>query len=358
MLSSPGFQRWAVAFPLTRWIARRRSRQLFDIVAGFVYSQVLFACVQLRLFDILADGVQSTDHLAGRLNLPPEGARRLLRAAVSLRLAEARGRDRFALSELGAAIIGNPGIVAMIEHHAMAYADLRDPVALLRGEVEQRELMKFWTYTGSEPPAAAAGSAVEGYTELMADSQRLIASEVLDAYSLKEHRCLLDVAGGDGTFLVAAAKRWPHLRVILFDLPAVAERARARFEREGLADRATAIGGDVLRDPLPQGADILSLVRVLHDHDDRTAQSFLAASCSALPEGGRLLVAEPMSGTRGVEPVGDAYFGFYLLAMGKGRPRTPAEIEQMLRDTCFDRVRQLPTRQPLLTQVMVARRVG
>ncbi len=356
VLSTPGFQRWAAIFPLTRPIARRRSRELFDIVAGFVYSQILFACVRVSLFEILADGVQSTEQLAGRLDLPVDGARRLLRAAVSLRLAEARGDDRYALGELGAAMVGNPGIAAMVEHHAMAYADLKDPVALLRGELNERELSRYWAYAGSESPASAEGQAVDGYSELMADSQRLIADDVLDAYSLKGHRCLLDIAGGDGTFLVTAAKRWPHLRVVLFDLPAVAERARARFQREGLADRATAVGGDALRDPLPQGADIVSFVRVLHDHDDQEAQAFLNAAYPALPANGRLLVAEPMSGTPGAEPIGDAYFGFYLLAMGSGRPRTPAELTEMLRIAGFDRVRQKATHRPILTQLLLAQR--
>ena len=358
VLSDPGFQRWAAIFPLTRPLARRRSRELFDIVAGFVYSQILFACVRLKLFEILAGGVQSVEHLAGRLDLPPEGARRLLRAAVSLRLAEARGDDQYALGELGAAMLGNPGIAAMVEHHAMAYADLKDPVALLRGELPKRELLEYWAYVGAETPALAGAHAIEGYTELMADSQRLIAGDVLDAYSLKEHRCLLDLAGGDGTFLVAAAKRWPHLKVVLFDLPPVAERARARFQREGLAERATAVGGDVRRDPLPPGADVVSLVRVLHDHDDQEAQSFVRAAHQALAPGGRLLVAEPMSGTPGAEPIGDAYFGFYLLAMGSGRPRTPDELRLMLKDACFDRVRQRRTCRPVVTQLLVAERAA
>ncbi len=77
MLSDPGFQRWAAIFPLTRPLARRRSRELFDIVAGFVYSQVLFACVRLKVFEILSEGVQSVEHLAVRLDLPPDAARRL-----------------------------------------------------------------------------------------------------------------------------------------------------------------------------------------------------------------------------------------------------------------------------------------
>ncbi|MCC7280468.1 MAG: methyltransferase, partial [Chromatiaceae bacterium] len=47
LLASPAFQRWAVDFPLTRPIAQRRARALFDVTAGFVYSQILFACVRL-----------------------------------------------------------------------------------------------------------------------------------------------------------------------------------------------------------------------------------------------------------------------------------------------------------------------
>ena len=36
-------------------------------------------------------------------------------------------------------------------------------------------------------------------------SQPLVADEVLDAYDLHGHRCLLDVGGGQGRFLLAAA---------------------------------------------------------------------------------------------------------------------------------------------------------
>ena len=58
LLASPLFQRRAAAFALTRPVARRHARELFDLVAGFAYSQVLLACVQLRLFDVLAEGPQ------------------------------------------------------------------------------------------------------------------------------------------------------------------------------------------------------------------------------------------------------------------------------------------------------------
>jgi demethylspheroidene O-methyltransferase len=87
LLTDPRFHRWAAAFPLTRPIARRESKALFDIVAGFTYSQVLFACVRLNLFHILAEGPQTTAALARRLSLPEDAAARLLAAAASLALA-------------------------------------------------------------------------------------------------------------------------------------------------------------------------------------------------------------------------------------------------------------------------------
>jgi demethylspheroidene O-methyltransferase len=355
LLASPRFQRWAAAFPVTRPIARRRARALFDLCAGFVYSQILYACVRLGVFERLRAGPMRADELGALLALTPDAARRLLDGAAALGLLERRGGERYGLGQLGAALLGNPGVSAMVEHHALLYADLRDPVALLRERGAQTELMRFWGYARSAEPGALDPDRVAAYTALMSASQQLVAEDILDAYPLHRHRCLLDVGGGDGTFLSAAAARNPALRVILFDLPPVAARAQARFAAAGLAARASAVGGDFLRDTLPAGADAVSLVRVVHDHDDPAALAILRAVRRALPPGGSLLLAEPMSAERGAEPVGDAYFGFYLLAMGSGRPRTPEELARLLREAGFARVRPLPMRRPLQSRLLLAR---
>jgi demethylspheroidene O-methyltransferase len=354
LLASAAFRRWATAFPLTRPIARRRATALFDLGAGFVYAQVLAACVRLRLFDLLAEGPQTLAALAPRLGLAPDAAERLLAAAAALDLASRRSGGRFGLGPLGAAVVDNPGVAAMIEHHALLYADLADPVALLRGEAGETELMRYWAYARSSRPGDLEPDAVARYSALMAASQPMVAAEILAAYPLAAHRCLLDVGGGEGAFLAAAAAGAPNLRLMLFDLPPVAERARARFAAAGLAARAEATGGNFLADPLPRGADIVSLVRVIHDHDDAAAMTILRAVLRALPDGGTLLLAEPMAETSGARATGDAYFGFYLLAMGSGRPRTAARLSQMLADAGFSRVRNLATRTPMLTRLIVA----
>ena len=315
--------------------------------------------MNLKVFEILLPGPQTCNSVAGQTGLDPVAALRLLKAAASLRLLEALPDGRFALDDLGAAMIGNPAVGAFVVHHDLLYADLADPVALLRGEKATR-LSRFWSYSGNQPRTDDDGSGSDGtvdYSDLMSRTQGLVAETVLDAYPFERHQRLLDVGGGEGAFLTAVARRAPKLDLTLFDLPPVAERARSRLSALGLAGRVTVVGGDVLRDRLPEGADVATLVRVLHDHDDDAACAILASLRDAMPQNGTVVVAEPMAGVRGAEPMGDAYFGFYLLAMGRGRPRTAREIAGLLKQTGFGRTRRLWTPSPLTISALATTRL-
>jgi demethylspheroidene O-methyltransferase len=357
LLTNPEFHRRAAAFPLTRPFVRRDARALFDVVAGFTYTQVLLACVRLRVLETLAAGPLAADELGRRCGLSPDALARLATAAASLHLLERRDDGRWGLGRLGAPVVALPSVAAMIEHHATLYADLTDPVALLRGE-RDTSMSGYWPYADTTPGAAPerldTGRVAE-YSQLMSVTQPLVAEQVIDAYPFSRHRRLLDVGGGEGAFLMAVAERAPKLELMLFDLPAVAERARARFAQSGLAQRASAHGGSFLADPLPSGADLITLVRVLFDHPDERVLAILRAVRAALPPDGTLLVCEPMSGTPGAEAIGDAYYGLYLLAMGKGRSRTPERIAALLSEAGFGSVELLPTRLPLQTRVLRAR---
>ncbi len=354
LLASPRFQAFAARFPLTRPITTRRAREAFDLAAGFVYTQILHACVELDLFEHLRAGPLPLGELAARMSLPLDGAERLLRAAVALKLIEARGAQRFGLGPHGAALLGNSGALSMVRHHRILYEDLADPVGLLRGDGPPTRLSRFWAYARGEDRAGVSDAEVSVYSALMTESQTLVRSDILDAISLKDARQLVDIGGGEGAFAAEAAKRWPQLNALVFDLPAVAARARSRFEQLGLAARATAKGGDFYRDELPAGADVMTLVRVLHDHDDSAAQALLQKIQRSLAPGGRLVIAEPMAGTKGAEAMGDAYFGIYLLAMGSGRPRPVEEILTMLHSAGFASARTVSTPRPMLVSVIVA----
>jgi demethylspheroidene O-methyltransferase len=376
-VADPRFQRLAAGLPFTGWVARRRAAALFDLVAGFVYSQVLLSCVRLEVFEHLAGGPLTPAQLGPRIGLNEAATERLLAAAVSLKLLAHRGHGRIGLGPLGAPMVGNTALIAMIEHHATLYADLRDPVALLRGQSGPRGMAAYWPYAEHVPvgaegrlscavqtasPAAAPGAAATRdqaryatYSALMAATQPMVAEQVLDAYPFGRHRRLLDVGGGDGSFLAAVAARHPALELMLFDLPAVAELGRRRLAERGLAARSQVVGGSFFDDPLPRGADLVSLVRVIFDHSDERALRILTAVRQALPPGGTLVLAEPMARTPGAEAMGDAYFGFYLLAMGRGRPRSADELSALMQAAGFTGVRLLGTRLPLQARVLQGR---
>lgn len=350
LVSQPGFRRWAKAFPATRSSARASARSLFDLFAGFVYSQTVLACVEADLFACLKDGPRPVEAIAAHAGLPLDGAVLLARAAASLKLLEPRSAGRFALGPLGAALIGEPGLVAMIRHHRLLYHDLIDPMAVLRGQ-RSGQLADFWGYGRDD----GASGRPDAYSELMAATLPMVAEEVFAAVDLRKYRKLLDVGGGEGAFLKEAARAAPQLSLALFDLPPVAARARQRLGEAGLAERAEVHGGSFLADTLPQGADLVSLVRIIHDHSDEDAMRLLRACRESIAPGGTLLVAEPMADAPGAAPMGDAYFGFYLAAMGSGRPRNAARLARMLGEAGFARIRTHKSQIHLIASVMTAR---
>ncbi len=353
LLRSRRFQQWAARTPFAARVARKDGEALFDLVAGFLHSQVLMAFVELDLAEHLSNQPRRVESLALLTGINPDRMRVLCQAATALGLMT-RGRDgRYALGRLGAALPGIPGLAQMPDHDVL-YRDMADPVAFFR-DAPDTELASFWPYvfgaTGQIDPETAVT-----YSELMAESQTLVAEEALRALDLRGIETLLDVGGGTGAFLTAVGHAYPNLKLHLFDLPQVIDPATDRFAQNALTDRATITGGSFRTDALPQGADAISLIRVLYDHSDDTVRMLLAKAHAALPEGGRIIVSEPMSGGARPDRAGDAYFGLYCLAMGTGRARSAEDISRHLDTAGFTAIRTRKTARPFITSVVEARK--
>ncbi|MEM1371373.1 MAG: methyltransferase [Pseudomonadota bacterium] len=362
LLTQRAIRQRAASCPLTRPLVRRRAQALFDLTAGFLYFQVLHACVRLDLFAILARAPATVDDLAARFDLPPDNLQRLLDAAVALRLLSIRDGHRisqgnrsklYGLGDLGVAMVDEPGLAAMVRHHAALYDDVADPIRLIQHGASETQLHHYWSYAATEQPRDLKPSEVTDYSNLMAQSQSFIADEVIASYRFAQHASMVDIGGGQGAFAERVARAAPNLNITVFDLPAVAEIATARFDEANLSPRCRAIGGSFFTDPLPAQSELMTLVRVCYDHPDERVSQLLRAVFTALRPGGRLLIAEPMSGVSG-SIAGEAYFGLYLLAMGRGRSRSPEDFFQLLQATGFQSFRRISTRLPLQTSVIVA----
>jgi demethylspheroidene O-methyltransferase len=344
---SPRLHELFERMPLMNRLTRSEGVALFDMVSGFVQSQALLAIVEFRVLHILAEGSYPVSALAARTGLPEDRLAVLLQAGAALKLIRFK-RGQWHLASRGGAFLTVPGLEAMVRHHPVLYRDLADPVAFLRGDTEP-ELAGFWPYVFG-PLAHEDAELAARYSQLMADSQRIVADDTLRLVDLTRAGRLMDVGGGTGAFLRAAAKLHPNLALTLFDLPHVLAVA------EPFSPNLTLAPGSFRADPIPEGADVISLVRVLYDHPDSVVEPLLAKVHAALPPGGRLIISETFAGGERPDRAVDVYFAFYTMAMRSGRTRSPAEIGQMLEKAGFRKISKVRSLRPFITSVIEAER--
>jgi demethylspheroidene O-methyltransferase len=332
-------------------MAKQDGAEIFQILQGFVASQVLLALVELRILHRLLDTPLTAANLALPHGIPADRMDRLLRAGVALNLLKRRRSGHYALARKGAAIIGVPGLEAMIQHNRAFYDDLSDPVAFLRSE-EETNLQRFWPYVFGQSEGMPRDVAAR-YSDLMAQSQVLVAKDTLQMVSFKGINRLLDVGGGSGMFLSHVLKKYPSLSGSVLDLPEVLPSAESHLTKEALRERVTLCPGSFRDSALPAGHDAISLIRVLYDHDDASVAALISKVYDALPSGGRLIISEPMSGGSRPDPAGDVYFALYTMAMGTGKARSAKEIAEICKRSGFERIRIPPAPRPFITSALI-----
>jgi len=359
-MSSPAAYRFAVRNIFTRWFAKKRTNEVFELMAGFVNFQVLLTCVRSKILDFVQHTPRSFEELIAHTHLPRETLDRLILSAVALGLLDKRGDDSYGIGKLGLPVVSYSGIQAMIEHNAVLYADMQDTTRLLKSS-DASLMNHYWPYASQEVIAPSLKDANQSkhdqfvkYSELMSASQNFVIDEILSTYDFSSSKRMLDIGCGKGRFVSTVAQRYAHLKFDVMDLPQVISLTSQQLKDAHLLPRVSLHPGSFKLDELPKDHDLVSLVRVAHDHSDEVVEKLLRKIYLSLPARGTLLLAEPMADPNGARH--DAYFHFYLLAMGEGRLRTPGQLTNMLKNAGFEVVKLLSNPMPIHTRILVAQK--
>jgi len=214
------------------------------------------------------------------------GAAVLDRASGGYRL-HARFLQALAFRDLLEAKLDFAGFVApdLIELFTGAIAD---PA----GFQQRSRLFHLFDYRRCLEPTHANYEHTRRWMRLTSALTRYEARACLQAHDFAGARRLLDVGGNSGEFALQACRAHPALTATVFDLPLVCEIGAEHLLPHAERERIAFLPGDLRRDPLPAGRDLVSFKSVLHDWPEAETLRFLDAAVAALAPGGTLLIFE------------------------------------------------------------------
>jgi acetylserotonin N-methyltransferase len=321
---------------------------VLDLLSAYRKSKVMFAAISLGVFDALAASPKTADTLAKDLGCDADALTRLLDAAVMIGLLT-RSHQKYANTPAAAAYL-----TADSPRRMLGYANYTDAV-----------LWKMWDHLadavreGTHRWKQAYGWDGPIFSHFFKTEEKkreflfgmhgygLVSSpQVVGAVDLGRYRTLVDLGGATGHLAVAACRRWPSLRAVVFDLPDAAPLAKEVTGATEVADRLSVVAGDFFADPLPPG-DVYALGRILHDWTEVKILTLLGKIHAALPAGGAVLIAEKVLHDDKAGPEWAVLQSLNMLVCTEGKERTLGEYAALLTQVGFADVTGVRTPSPL-----------
>ncbi|MBN1359642.1 MAG: hypothetical protein JW993_03570 [Sedimentisphaerales bacterium] len=320
-------------------ITTQSSQELSKRMIGGWMTQAIYVAAELGVADRLAEGPRTAQELAEDAGAHSDALHRVLRALASVGIFTEDWEGRFSLTPLadclrtdGPDSLRSFGIMAGAEFYR-SWGNLLYSVRTGKPGFDDAFGAPFFAYMTEHPDRHAiydAAMMVHGIAET---------EPMLDAYDFSVFQTVADIGGGNGRMLAALLQRYPSVEGILFDLPAVVDRAGATFADLDLSQRCRIVGGDFFAS-VPH-ADVYILRHIVHDWDDADAVSILSSCRQALNPGGRVLVVETV-----IPPLDEPCFGKWLdlmmLIVG-GRERTEEQYRRLFYQADLRLSRIIPT---------------
>jgi hypothetical protein len=326
--------------------------EMRSLIAGYWVSRLIYVAARLNLADLLKDGPRTADDLAARTGGNGPALYRMLRTLSSYGVfTETPGR-RFKLTALGSTLRSD----TPASMHGFALFLIGSPVW------NAWEDLEFAARTGQLPFDRLYGKPFYGYLNEHPENLKIF-GEAMTSLSGTENpefvaafqkvyepgrvRTLIDVGGGFGSLLALILKKNARLKGVLFDLPAVIERARQdrHLTAAGIAGRCSFGGGDMF-ESVPRGADAYVMKYILHNWDDEHCVKLLRNCRQAMNAGGRILVADSVL-PPAEKPDWGKLLDIQMMVVVPGKERTREEFAALFKRAGLRLTRIIPTRCPL-----------
>jgi hypothetical protein len=309
--------------------------EIMKMATGFWVSKALFSGLELGVFEALSSGPARLSDLASSLKLPSASLERLLIALISLGLLEQRG-EQYANSSSADSFLTKKSPTFVAGNFSHLNNDLY-PLWRYLSDAIREDSSRWQQAFGPDMSKNPFDALYSDQTRLMefllamSGMTAVTSRELLEHFDFSPYRFLLDIGGALGTFSIAVLSKNRGMRATLFDLPPVGPLAKEHIAKLGFSDRISVQTGDMFNDPLPEGADIITLGWILHDWDDERCLQILKRCFAALPSGGTIMLLEKFLNDERSGPIWPALMSLNMLvATAGGRERTAGEYGNLL----------------------------
>ena len=314
------------------------SAAMRQITTGFWVSRATYVAAKLGIADLLKDGPKSSEELAQLTDTHAPSLYRVIRALASVGIFGQDEQGRFTLTPVAATLRSDvPNSLRALairnlgDERYQAWGDLMHNVRTGETAFDHVFGMGVWEYQAQHPEQAKI------FDESMANIIAATNAAVLASYPFSTIDKLVDVGGGNGSFMISLLNANQAMKGVLFDLHHVAEQARKRIADAGLAERCEVIGGDIFTS-VPQGGTVYILSQIIHDWDDDRAIAILKSCYRAMKNKAKLLVIQGILPDR-VEHSGAPQRGFivdlHMMVTTGGRQRTVTEYRTLMEAAGF-----------------------
>jgi hypothetical protein len=317
--------------------------RILELIHGFRISQALHVAVALGLADLLADQIVGCRELAEQTDTNAGALYRLLRALAAVGVVHEHPGEHFSLTRLGKFLRSDvPGSRAGWIRNAMrppiwqAWQHLLHSVRTGEAAFEHTHGTDIWSFRSKSPEESAI------FDLAMREGSLRVGAEFLSHYDLTPFKHVVDVGGGDGTFLATLLAGCSETKGTVFDQPHVVAGAPEVLKQAGVEQRCRVVAGSFFAD-LPPHADAYILKFILHDWDDDRSVQILTACRRAMAGHAKLLIIE-----RVLAPPNEGLEGklsdLNMMVILGGRERSRAEFAALARqaDLMLGNVLTLP----------------
>ena len=304
---------------------------IMRIALGFMAAKHLFVASAIGLFERLAGGPATLDELATNCGVP--------RRTLGISVDAMRDGERYHNSAAAAAFLaGTPGpdlrpLLRVLDR--ISYGLWMNLEAAVRAGEGQRQ---FGSFSAEQQEIFSAG--VEA-------SSAASAVALAANYDFGQHRRVLDIAGGTGSFLIPILRRYPALQATLFELPGACAVARQRLASQPEGARVSVVDGDFFTDPLPGGHDVLIVANTVHVLSVAHNLDLLKAIRAGVEADARLLLVDMwMDPTHTQPPAAPLMSGEFLVMSGEGQAYGEDQADAWLGQTGWRKLERRPLAGP------------